>query len=171
MRQPFEDLIGTELDRLYRAAVFLTAGQADEAEQLLRAAVVDAYREYNMGRTELERPDVWLDGHLARALLQPESLRDDLWWRSTAPPTGASTESSVPLANHQLEDLAWAAGDLPSRQRITFWLGVLERRRYGTISEILDVPRDRVAEWIREGYRVMGDRLARTPDHRDQGIR
>ncbi len=170
MRRSFEELVGFELDRLYRAALFLVGGSPQSAERLVTTTVLQAHREYAALVAEPDESSSWLLDCLARRLLAGEpasnsafsfaersdSLIDD-GKRRDADPRSASLPSKIDVQN-----LAEVAVSLPHRHRIAFWFAVVERRRYRAIAEILGEPRSHIARRIRESHRMIVVALARS---------
>lgn len=181
MRPSFEELVGQDLDRLYRAGFFLSGGVPDGAERLVTIAVLGGFREYRTLEGAPTRPDLWFDGHLARAFLGEHgtgaafSPRPSRRWKASG---GAlSAESEGPgrggdrLSDLGFEGLAGAGATLLPPQRVAFWLVALERRRYRDVGEILDAPRESVAQWVREAHRALHKALGaqRPGQHRKGG--
>jgi len=159
----FEELLGSELDRLYGAALFLTCGHGGEAERILTAAVVEAFRAHQQrarDRAEPERTDLLLEIHLTRVFLRAERDR----WQSSLPeslearPSAASQPDQL-LAEPAFEALAHAAAVLSPLQRAVFWLATFERRDYNTIGRTVGVDRVEVTRLIREAHPRMKQRL------------
>lgn len=165
MRHSFEELVGQELDRLYRAAFFLAEGVPDRAERLVTHAVLGGFREYRSLQRLPTRTAHWFDGHLARAFLDGHGSGKPFGSRSDdgeGSPTPSTTPVDRPrgrwddrLSDLEYEGLARAGASLLPTQRVAFWLVALERRRYGDVAEILNVSRESVAGWIREGHRTL----------------
>jgi DNA-directed RNA polymerase specialized sigma24 family protein len=161
VRRSFEEVIGEEMDRLYRAALFFAAGREDRAEQLMTSAVLEAFRAYQGSEPAPERIDLWLDGHLVQTLLRMEGARaggfpdDRARWDAPRRAASARIPESVGM-----EELARAAAALPTRHRIAFWMAVLERRRYLEIAEMLAGSRGDVARWVREAHHWITAELA-----------
>ncbi len=176
MRRSFEELIGSELDQLYRAALFLVGGRTEQAERLLTAVALSAHREYASLEDEPERPGRWLLERLASTALHAETQSNSMSSATgVAPsPTGdvavdSSPEtSSLPRQLH-LDHVAAEASGLPLRTRIAFWFAVIERRRYSDIGEILDEPPSSVAHRIRVGHRVIVHGISRSRARRERG--
>ncbi|TVR52811.1 MAG: hypothetical protein EA421_12705 [Gemmatimonadales bacterium] len=171
MRHSFEELVGQELDRLYRAAFFLAEGVPHRAERLVTLAVLGGFREYRSLHRLPTRTAHWFDGHLARAFLDGHGSGAPPGFRATPDEGEASKVSSAPveappgrwddrLSNLGHEELAQAGAALPPTQRVAFWLVALERRRYGDVAEILGAPRESVAGWIRDAHRTLHRALA-----------
>lgn len=164
MRHSFEELIGRELDRLYRAAIFLSGNRKDRAERLLKTAALGAFQEYEAREGTPGRADRWLDEHLARTFLRTELARKT---HAGQPPRGprrvdgvaegdeAGTRFLTSNRTFELGALARAAAPLSPEHRVAFWLAVVERRSYGDVGEILRAPKEQVAGWIREGHRII----------------
>ena len=172
MRHSFEELVGQELDRLYRAAFFLAEGVPHRAERLVTLAVLRGFREYRSLHGLPTRTAHWFDGHLAKAFLDEQGPGASPGFRATPgfraiPDEGdASKASRTPVGalpgrwDDRLSDLghgelAQAGAALPPTQRVAFWLVALERRRYGDVAEILGAPRESVAGWIRDAHRTL----------------
>jgi len=165
MRHSFEELVGQELDRLYRAAFFLAEGVPHRAERLVTLAVLRGFREYRSLHGLPTRTAHWFDGHLAKAFLDGHGPGASPGFRATR--EGESSKASptpvgaLPgrwddrLSDLGHEELAQAGAALPPTQRVAFWLVALERRRYGDVAEILGAPRESVAGWIRDAHRTM----------------
>lgn len=165
MKLTYEELVGLDLDRLYRAALFLTGGNPDHAERLVSRAVLAGSREYRSSSRLPTRTAHWFDGHLARALLDGKGIGetidpgagDALHGRRSGPAQAAAAPVGwyEPFSDLGFDGLARAGGALPPAQRLAFWLVALERRRYGDVAEILAVPRETVAVWIRDAHRTL----------------
>jgi DNA-directed RNA polymerase specialized sigma24 family protein len=167
MRRSFEELIGPELDRLYRAAFLLSGGLSRRAEALIQSAAVTAFRDYEDLERPVEQPGRWLDGHLAACFLRKAERLDHAAVADAQPArnaqasprsaAGSRTGPTPPesFRSLELEDVARAALILPPGHRVAFWLAVVERRRYGDICRILGEPRDTVSRWIGEAHRLM----------------
>lgn len=169
MRRSFEELIGHELDRLYRAALFLSGGRVDRAERLLQSAALRAFREYGSWDGPPDRAGRWLDQHLARTFLHREASRTEHGLAQAPQPEDPSEPApgwplgggGVPVVGElELEDLARAGGALAPHHRVAFWLAVVERRKYGDISAMMEAPRDLVSRWIREAHRRLAQTLS-----------
>lgn len=172
--------MGQDLDRLYRAAFFLSGGVPDWAERLVTLAVLGGFREYRTLERAPTRPDLWFDGHLARAFLGEHGTGASLGPRPSrewVAPEGAFTAAvetsgrgSDGLSDLGFEGLARAGGTLLPAPRVTFWLVALERRKYRDVGEILGAPRDSVAQWVREAHRDLHRALgAHRPGRHGEG--
>lgn len=180
----FEELVGEELDRLYRGALFLMEGRVNEAERLLTNAVLEASCAYEGSWSEPAQQRLWLDQCLAESFLARSRLEGGLYDRregasdpATAVPISRSPGrdkahalQSASLDSLDISMLGRAAGRLLAGHRIALWLSLIERRTYAEIADMLGRSRADIATWIREGHAALEDALRRDSGKRS-GIR
>ena len=135
MSRTFEELVGRELDALYRGALFLSGGDTDEAERLVADAVTLAFREH-AAEIDAEQTRRWLDARLVRSFLD----RCGRGARGAFQEAGAM-DGRPPHDDHfaSLEptDLFDAARSIPPRPRAALWLVLFRRRTYGEAARAL----------------------------------
>ncbi len=150
MSQTFEELAGKEVDGLFQGALFLQAGDAAAAEDLLLWTLTKAFhvfRETGGG----ESPDQWLEGRLIREFLALLPKSDGAAQTRAVEVTSLSQHvgSVDPGALH------YAAGQVPARARAALWLVVLRRWTYEEASVVLQTDTDELKDLLRFRHTLM----------------
>ncbi len=146
MSRPFEEVLSEHLDTLYSGALHLCAGDRDTAEDLVVETATGAASAFQDGHHE--DPGAFMEETLIRTFL-----------RRTEGQVFRSPENSLaPMNWPWAGDPAEVLGPLEllkPRVRCTLWLVVIQRRSYKKVGELLGVGREQIAEWVREGHRVL----------------
>jgi DNA-directed RNA polymerase specialized sigma24 family protein len=141
----FEELVGRDLDSLYRGALFLAGGQETDAEDLLSSTLREAFHAYRSAGVSSAEAENWLEGRLVmRALVE----LDGLSLQGTAPKRA----------------LYRGAAEIPLRARVALWLVLMRRWSYAATAERLQVDRDGLRELLsyRERLALAIEPLTRT---------
>lgn len=160
MARTFEDLTGSEMDALYQGALFLSGGDADEAEELVVHAVMLAFQEH-AAEVDAEQTRRWLEARLVRAYLRRSTTSDGV-----GTPRAVDRRRLDPEAFDTLgpEELFAAAGELPPGPRAALWLVLLRRWSHADAARAMKVDDESLERFL--GYRdvllreLIGDRRA-----------
>jgi len=156
MEPAFEEIVARHLDELYQGALHLAGNRRDDAEELLLEMATNAARQFRRARPE--DPEAFLDRELIRTFLK----RPDRGIRDSDP-----GEAQPRLEGEGAEWALGALGALAPPIRAVIWLVVVRRRPYGQVAEFLQVDRQRVAGWVRDGHRQLFQAGAREPWRRE----
>lgn len=130
MTRALEEQLGTELDALWQAALFLSGGDDRRAEAMLVDTVSSASDDYS-GALEWDAAPDLLEQYLVRRFFQ------------SSPPLGARPvpggERDLPAARLDVDTLLEDAGAIPPRPRAALWLVIVRRKSYAEAAEILDI--------------------------------
>ncbi len=135
MPQTFEELVGRELDLLYRGALFLTGGGEAAAEDLLVDTLRGAFHTYRSAHVAEGDSQRWLEGCLAQKAL--------ILLKGAGPP--GTTVS-------KLYD---AAADMPIGPRVAIWLVLMRRWSYAAAADRLQVDREGLRELLKHRQRLV----------------
>lgn len=133
MGQTFEELIGPEIDGLYRGALFLTGGEPDEAERLLTDTLTGSFRAFRA--SQVTRGDDFkaqLDDRLLERFVR--TLPSDLpspYRHEALPATGIEELGA--------EAILARVATLPGWARAALWLVQFRRIGYESAGERLGV--------------------------------
>lgn len=142
-----EDLAARELDDLYQAALFLSAGHRDEAQDLVLETMtraVDSFRGL-AGDVDASR---WLHALLVRQFLRGSSSSASGRARRTTPRSTIAVASPSAFDTPEAAALCYAAGAVPPRARAALWLVALRRWRYGDAAEAMRTSIDELRELL-----------------------
>jgi hypothetical protein len=135
MPHTFEELVGRDLDSLYRGALFLTGGHDAAAEDLLLGTFREAFHSYRTADVPAADAARWLEGCLAaRALVE---------LRGMEPP------KIVPK-----QPLYRGAAAVPVGARVALWLVLMRRWSYEAAGERLKVDRAGLRDLLRHRERL-----------------
>lgn len=127
MSRTYKERVNEELDALYQGALFLTAGNEQDAEWLLVDTVSGAYHEQEEGGADSAQ---WFEARLARRFLGSTAAPD---------PTVAQFTDVGPIPPLGLNELFRAAAAVPSWARPALWLILLREWRYRDASAALGI--------------------------------
>jgi DNA-directed RNA polymerase specialized sigma24 family protein len=135
MPRTFEELATPELDALYQGALFLSAGEPTEAENLVVEAVTLAFREH-ASIERIEDVQRWFEARLVRSFLR--TVQDG---PVESPHSQVITNGVDPAAFDGLgsQDLYAAAAAIPILPRAALWLTLLRRWSYSDAAAVLSV--------------------------------
>ena len=163
MHRTFEELASQEIDRLYRGALFLEAGEGQDAEDLLLStltAAFHAFRKVEQG-TDAAR---WLEGRMVRAYLSalPEAGSND------GAPEVVGTHAPPLMGTVEVDPFALykAARSVPPRARAALWLVLLRRWKYVEASRVLETDLDDLKSLLAYRHLLM-TAVLRGPEARD----
>ena len=152
MSQTFEELATRELDSLYQGALFLTAGDESEAEQLLVETLGASFRRFHSDDS-LDDVGTWLEGRMASAFMAGHMGGPH---KGTAPtPTGPGFDPSA-FAALDAAGLNSAAATVPWAARAALWLVLLRRWTYAAASEALGVDQAVLRDLLEYRHTLMG---------------
>lgn len=171
----FEEIVAEYLDPLYRAAVLLTGGRADEAEDLLQDAMVQGLRHWQALR-EPASARAWLFRILTRTHfnrrrtvarrreLSEEDAGDEVLADETLAEWRARfTPGELAGARVRLEQLEQAAEQLPETWRAVFLLVDVEGFGHREVAAILEIPEGTVASRLYRARQRLGEQLLADP--------
>ncbi len=153
------------IDRLYAAAVRLTANEAD-AEDLVQDTYLKAFRSADKFRpgTNLK---AWLFTILHNTFLNdrrragrnPVEAAGDLVEQAPAPAAAGQTPEQILMRASLDADLQAALDSLPPAFRQAVWLRDVEEFTYAEIARMLGIPLGTVMSRISRGRRLLYERL------------
>jgi DNA-directed RNA polymerase specialized sigma24 family protein len=154
MSRTFEELATPEIDGLYHGALFLTAGDEDDAEGLLLDTLG---RSFNQFRTPQDVEDIrrWLEGRLVATFMEAHS-RDARVSRPVRPLERAPTNGPEIFAGLDAPGLHMAAGAVPWAARAALWLVLLRRWRYADASTVMGVDEEVLKDLLSYRHTLMG---------------
>ncbi|MEX2526542.1 MAG: hypothetical protein WEA09_02795 [Gemmatimonadota bacterium] len=158
VRRSFEEVIGEEIDRLYRGALLLAGNDADQAERILTTALVEARRGHNHESAGVDGSRLWLDTVLARTFLSLEGATNggpDVPVSAPAPLDTAALPGGRLPPSIGLLALARTAAGLPPAHRVAVWLSLVGRRGTREVGQILGTDEEAVTGLVGSGYRYM----------------
>lgn len=151
MPQTFEEVVAQELDSLYAGSIFLTSGDENRAEQLLREMLLEASREWREWEP-VEEPARWLEGRLVKCFLGSRTRLAGPVHAVLGPGARASRRESDEPDVRALCRAAAAVSPLP---RAVVWLMTLRRWRYEDAASVVRLDRGRVGELLQERERLV----------------
>lgn len=175
-RRAFEELLGANLDALYRTALRLCDGRAADAEDLLQDAMLRAFER----RRDLRDPGAgrpWLFTILIRTNLnrvrgrtrRPETLESDLDEREFESALAAWSSADSPeewLDRLQLaEHVRRALDGLDPQLRAVVLLTDVEEFSHREAAAMLDIPQGTVASRLFRARRALRDALTGARDN------
>lgn len=153
--QTFEEVATTEVDHLYRGALFLSGGDEDAAEALLLWTLTRAFHAYRSAQ-EVGDAARWLEGRLVGEFISASNAAgldaNEAWPGSQEPPTRR-------VGKVDSRALAFAAGRVPFRARAALWLVVLRRWKYEDVARTLGVSGDDVKNLLKYRDALVGAAL------------
>jgi DNA-directed RNA polymerase specialized sigma24 family protein len=154
MSRTFEELATREIDGLYQGALFLTAGDEDDAENLLLDTLG---RSFNRFRASQDVEDIsrWLEGRLVSTFLETHP-RDARAGRPAAPLERIPTHSHEIFAGLDAPGLHMAAAAVPWAARAALWLVLLRRWPYADASDVMGVDEGVLKDLLRYRHTLMG---------------
>lgn len=158
MSRTFEELATREIDGLYQGALFLTAGNEEQAEELLLDTLG---RSFNRFHTTPRVEDIarWLEGRLVSTFMETHP-RDA---RATGPaaPSGMAAGATDVFAGLDASGLHMAAASVPWVARAALWLVLLRRWNYADTSDVMGVDERVLKDLLRYRHTLMGAILGR----------
>jgi len=139
MEMTFEEIVSANLDEIYQGALVLSAGSAEDAEELVVDAVARAASAFR--RTRPGNPESFLEDQLVMAVVGRAEADG-----------GVKGKRGKSRAGHDLDRLT-ALSILPPTVRSALWLVVIRRRPYSKVASLLGVDREQVSRWVIEGHR------------------
>lgn len=162
MSENIRDVAVREIDDLYRLALFLQAGDEEEAERLLLDALSRAVRILRDDRSE-EEPRRWLQRRMIRDFLaeagRAEALRSPVRWPWRGPFSALEIDTTTAPDEVDTAALFRAAGRLPPPARAAIWLVVFARWSYGETAEALGTDLDELRALLSYRHRFVADVL------------
>ena len=157
----FEELVRAEQERLLRIAWRFTQ-DADEARDLVQAALVDAYERWDT----LKDPTVaagWLRRILVHRAINLHRRRRvwrtiEHWLRPSADSSPAMADAELDRTR-QLEQVRAVVRDLPARQAAAFTLRYLEGLSIDEVADALGIGRGTVRVHLYRALATVKERL------------
>ncbi|MBI4545847.1 MAG: hypothetical protein HY703_11675 [Gemmatimonadetes bacterium] len=164
----FEELAARELDALYQAALFLSAGNQAAAEELLLETLTRAFGVFHVLEDD-ENAGLWLHGRL---------IQDYLGWAAAAaaPPTPEAQRPGrrrrEPPRNPASETKAMyrAAHVLPPDARAAIWLVIFRRWRYAEAATALGRGTEELRPLLQYRDAFLAEVVRLTGGTREQGL-
>lgn len=169
-RQTFEEAVAEHLDALYRAALLLTAGHADDAEDLLHDALVrslnywETLRDPNgarawlfrvLNRTHINRRRT----RVRRREIAIEDLGESAFESALAQWQNHFTPEALAHIAHELETAEQILYTLPEAWRVVFWLSDVEGFKQHEVADMLGIPEGTVASRLYRARVQLAKRL------------
>lgn len=157
MARTFEEIAGEEMDALFQGALFLSGGDAAEAERLVVDTVMLAFDEYAT-ETDPDHTRRWFEARLVRSFLR----RFDATASRPPRPFAAATSDPSAFDNLGPAQLFEAAAMLPPGPRAALWLVVLRRWRHRDAAEAMSVEEPALESMLEYRHTLMQELMART---------
>ncbi len=154
MAQTFEELISSNLDSFYSAALCFTLDEG-EAEELVQEAAIRAFNEFSR-RRQVADFSVWMLGVLVGTYLERERRRGDdplaeTDGREEGPGDGTGWSRLPPFPEPGSREHGWLRGwlgrawkELQAGDRLVLWLSDVERLRHARVAELVGIRLDQV---------------------------
>ncbi len=154
MAQTFEELISSNLDGFYSAALCFTLDEA-EAEELLQEAAIRAFNEFSR-RKRVADFGAWMLGILVGTYLERERRRGDdplaeTDGREEGLGDGTGWSRLPPFPDPGSPEPGWLRGwlgrawkELQAGDRLVLWLSDVERLRHARVAELVGIRLDQV---------------------------
>lgn len=158
MAHTFEELATGELDGLYQGALFLSAGDEDQAESLLTDMLARSFQAFGTADS-VDDITRWLEGKLVLTFL------DRGLERLEAPKAASRMPERLDPSVFDALDargLHAAAAAVPALARVALWLVLLRRWAYDEASEVLGLGRDGLQDLLRHRHTLMAAILGGT---------
>lgn len=147
MSHTFEELATRELDGLYNGALFLSAGDAEGAEDLLLDALSRSFHQFRSrnGADEIGR---WLEGKLVATFV---ARHDGSETAAGLRPERIERPSVTAEVFDALDGrgLTLAAASVPWTARAALWLVLLRRWSYADAAQVMGIDREILKDLLR----------------------
>jgi DNA-directed RNA polymerase specialized sigma24 family protein len=153
MSKTFEELATQEIDGLYQGALFLTAGDEGEAEQLLIDTLGRSFHQFAASDT-VEDIRRWLEGRLVSTFLEHRVGIEEPAPRRNRPSGQPGAKAAFGALDGKALHLA--AATVPWGARVALWLVLLQRWSYADASAAMGVSSDVLRNLLEYRHTLMG---------------